>query len=149
MDVVTAPAPAPVQPEDRAVETREYVAQPAPSDSTQSPYLHERQPGSGKFRMIVLALLLVIVMGALGGWYFWGVETVVVVSPPNARVLLDGQELSTISPGRYVISHLSRKPHLLRVQSPGFADTIQRLDFPLTSLQEWVNITLVRSRQPR
>jgi len=142
MDIAPAPTPAPVQPEARVVE-----AQPAPSYSTPSPYLHEKQPGSGGLRTVVLVLLLVIVLGALGGWYFWGVETVVVVSPPDARVLLDGQELSTTSPGRYVIPHLSRKPHLLRVQSPGFADTIQRLDFPLTSLQEWVNVTLVRSRR--
>jgi hypothetical protein len=94
-----------------------------------------------------LILLLVIVLGALGGWYFWGVDTVVVVSPPDARVFLDGQELSTTSPGRYEVPHLSRKTHLLRVKRAGFADTLQRLDFPLTSLNEWVNVTLVRSRR--
>ena len=148
MDIAPAPASASVPQESRVVDTTTgYAAQPAPSYPTPSPCLHEKQPGSGGFRVIVLILLLVIVLGALGGWYFWGVETVVVVSPPDARVFLDGQELSTISPGRYVVPHLSRKPHLLRVQSRGFADTIQRLDFPLTSVNEWVNITLVRSRR--
>ena len=108
-------------------------------------YSQEAQPGAGKFRLVVLILLLVIVLGALGGWYFWGVETVVVVSPPDARVFLDGQEISTNSPGRFVISHLSRKAHILKVKNPGYADTIERVDFPLTSFNEWVNVTLVRS----
>jgi hypothetical protein len=97
--------------------------------------------------MVVLILLLVIVLGALGGWYFWGVDTVVVVSPPDARVFLDGQELSPHGDGRYEIQHLSRKAHVLKVKRPGFADTLQRLDFPLTSFNEWVNVTLVRSRR--
>jgi len=95
---------------------------------------------------VVSVLLLVIVLCALGAWYFWGVETVVVVSPPDARVFLDGQEISTNSPGRYVISHLSRKSHLLKVKNPGYADTIERFNFPLTSFNEWVNVSLVRSR---
>jgi hypothetical protein len=38
---------------------------------------------------------------------------------------------------------------LLRVQRPGFADTIERLDFPMTSLHEWVNIKLVPRRPAR
>lgn len=101
---------------------------------------------SGKMGIVVTILLLVIIIGALGGWYFWGVETIVVCSPPTARVFLDGQELATSSPGRFVIPHLSRKSHLLKVKNPGYADTIQRLDFPLTSFNEWVNVTLVRSR---
>ena len=103
-------------------------------------------PRRGKFGVVILVLLLVIVAGALGGWYFWGVETVVVCSPPTARVFLDGQELAASSPGRIVIPHLSRKSHLLKVKNPGYADTIQRLEFPLTSFSEWVNVTLVRSR---
>ncbi|HET9837512.1 MAG TPA: hypothetical protein VFR84_04695 [Candidatus Angelobacter sp.] len=101
---------------------------------------------SGKMGIIVTILLLVIVVGGLGGWYFWGVETIVVCSPPTARVFLDGQELAASSPGRFVISHLPRKSHMLKVKNPGYADTIQRLDFPLTSFSEWVNVTLVRSR---
>jgi hypothetical protein len=117
----------------------DYAAEPA--------YQPPQPPGSGKFRAVVLILSLVIVLGGLGGWYFWGVDAVVVVSPPDARVFLDGQELYPKGDGRYEIPHLARKPHLLKVQSPGFADTIQRLDFPLTSLNEWVNVTLVRSRR--
>ena len=75
-----------------------------------------------------------------------GVETVIVCSPPDVTVFLDDKELAPTSYGRYVIPHLSRQPHLLRVQRAGFADTIERLDFPMTSLHEWVNIKLVPRR---
>jgi hypothetical protein len=78
-----------------------------------------------------------------------GVETVIVCSPPGVTVFLDDKELQPTSYGRYVIPHLSRKVHFLKVQSPGFADTIERLDFPMTSLHEWVSIKLVPSRQIR
>ena len=78
-----------------------------------------------------------------------GVETVIVCSPPDVTVFLDNKELAPTSYGRYVIPHLSRQPHLLRVQRAGFADTIERLDFPMTSLHEWVNIKLVPHRQTR
>jgi hypothetical protein len=105
------------------------------------------QPGGGAFRTVVLILLLVIVAGAFGGWYFWGVETVIVCSPPDVRVFLDDKELQPSSYGRYVVPHLSRQTHLLKVQRPGFADTIQKLDFPMTSAHEWVNVTLVPSRR--
>jgi hypothetical protein len=97
----------------------------------------------------VLVLLLVIVVCGFGGWYLMGVETVIVCSPPDVTVFLDDKELTPSSYGRYVIPHLSRKAHFLKVQSPGFADTIERLDFPMTSLHEWVNIKLVPSRQIR
>jgi rRNA maturation endonuclease Nob1 len=107
------------------------------------------QPGGSAFRIAVLILLVVIVAGALGSWYFWGVETIIVSSPPDVTVFLDDKELAQSSYGRYVIPHLSRQSHLLKVQRMGFADTIQRLDFPLTSLHEWVNIKLVPSRQLR
>jgi hypothetical protein len=113
----------------------------APSDYSPT------QPGGGAFRTVVLILLLVIVLGAFGGWYFWGVETVIVCSPPDVRVFLDDKELTPSSYGRYVVPHLSRQSHLLKVQRPGFADTLQRLDFSLASLHEWVNIKLVPSRQ--
>jgi hypothetical protein len=105
------------------------------------------QPGGGAFRTVVIILLLVIVVGAFGGWYFWGVETVIVCSPPDVRVFLDDKEIQPSSYGRYVIPHLSRQSHLLKVQRPGFADTLQKLDFSLTSTQEWVNIKLVPRRQ--
>ena len=105
------------------------------------------QPRGGAFRVIVLVLLLLILVGGLGGWYFMGVETVIVCSPPDVTVFLDGKELAPTSYGRYVVPHLSRQPHLLKVQRPGFADTIERLDFPLASLHEWVNIKLVPHRQ--
>ena len=120
----------------------------APVYATPSDY-PPAQPGGGAFRMIVLVLLLLIVVGGLGGWYFMGVETVIVCSPPDVTVFLDNKELSPTSYGRYVIPHLSRQPHLLRVQRAGFADTIERLDFPLTSLHEWVNVKLVPHRQIR
>lgn len=107
------------------------------------------QPGGGAFRVIVLVLLLVIVVGGFGGWYFMGVETVIVCSPPDVTVFLDDKELAPSSYGRYVVPHLSRKPHLLKVQRAGFADTIERLDFPFTSLHEWINIKLVPRRQTR
>jgi hypothetical protein len=105
------------------------------------------QPGGGAFRTVIIILLLLILIGGFGGWYFMGVETIIVSSPPDVTVFLDSKELAPASYGRYVIPHLSRQPHLLRVQRPGFADTIQRLDFPLTSLHEWVNIRLVPRRQ--
>lgn len=101
------------------------------------------------FRAVVLILLLLILIGGFGGWYFMGVETVIVCSPPDVTVFLDGKELAPTSYGRYVIPHLSRQPHLLRIQRAGFADTIERLDFSLASLHEWVNIKLVPRRQTR
>jgi hypothetical protein len=121
----------------------------SPSYAAQTGYQPQQPAGGGTFRTVVMVLLLVIVLGACGGWYFWGVETVIVSSPPDVTVFLDGQELAPTSYGRYVIPHLSRKTHFVRVQRPGFADTIQRLEFPLTSLHEWVNIKLVPSRQIR
>ena len=128
----------------------EPVAQVAsPSYPAQSEYQPQQPAGGGKFRAVVLVLLLIIVLGACGGWYFWGVETIIVSSPPDVTVFLDDKELAPVSYGRYVIPHLSRKTHFLKVQRPGFADTIQRLDFPLTSLHEWVNIKLVPSRPMR
>jgi predicted amidophosphoribosyltransferase len=120
----------------------------APVYATPSDY-PPAQPGGSAFRMIVLVLLLLIVVGGLGGWYFMGVETVIVCSPPDVTVFLDNKELPPTSYGRYVIPHLSRQPHLLRVQRTGFADTIERLDFPMTSLHEWVNVKLVPRRQTR
>jgi len=148
--VVAVPArPAPVEPalvEPTSVEPAPQVA--APVYATPSDYL-PAQSGGGAFRGIVLILLLLIVLGGLGGWYFMGVETVIVCSPPDVTVFLDGKEVAPTSYGRYVIPHLSREPHLLRIQRAGFADTIERLDFPLTSLHEWVNIKLVPRRPTR
>jgi hypothetical protein len=124
----------------------QYAAAPAyaaPGDYPQA------QPRSGMFRTVIIVLLLLIVIGGCGGWYFWGVETIIVSSPPDVTVYLDDKELAPTSYGRYVVPHLSRKTHFLKVQRPGFADTIQRLDFPVTSLHEWVNVKLVPSRQGR
>jgi hypothetical protein len=141
--------PTPVEPtpvQSLPVEQAPQVAPPiyaAPSDYPPA------QPGGGAFRVIVLVLLLLIVIGGFGGWYFMGVETVIVCSPPDVKVFLDDKELPPTSYGRYVIPHLSRQPHLLKVQRAGFADTIERLDFPFTSLHEWVNIKLVPHRPAR
>lgn len=107
------------------------------------------RPRTGAFHAIVLTLLLLIVFGGFGGWYFMGVETVIVCSPPDVAVFLDGKELAPTSYGRYLIPHLSRQPHFLKVQRAGFADTIEKLDFPLTASRVWVNIRLVPSRQAR
>jgi hypothetical protein len=140
---LTAPEDAATQPAPPAAPQIAPLVYATPSDYSPA------QPGGGAFRTVVLILLLVIVVGAFGGWYFWGVETVIVCSPPDVRVFLDNKELQPSSYGRYVIPHLSRQKHLLKVQRPGFADTIQRLDFPMTSAHEWVNVTLVPSRRPR
>jgi rRNA maturation endonuclease Nob1 len=131
--------PAPVEPAPQ-------IAPPLYATPTDYP---PAQPGGGAFRLIVLILLLVIVLGVFGGWYFMGVETVIVCSPPDVKVFLDDKELPPTSYGRYVVPHLSRQPHLLRVQRAGFADTIERMDFPMTSLHEWVNIKLVPRRPAR
>jgi hypothetical protein len=148
-----APAPAPVEitPEAMATQaTAEPAAQfAAPEYPAPSGYQPSQPASGGNFRAVVLVLLLVIVLGACGGWYFLGVETIIVSSPPDVTVFLDDKELTPTSYGRYVVPHLSRKAHFLRVQRPGFADTIERLDFPMTSLHEWVNIRLVPSRQIR
>jgi predicted RNA-binding Zn-ribbon protein involved in translation (DUF1610 family) len=141
--VATTPEAPPTQP---AVQEAPQTAPPL--YATPSDY-QPVQPGGGAFRMVVLILLLLIVAGAFGGWYFMGVETVIVCSPPDVTVFLDDKELAPMSYGRYVIPHLSRQAHLLKVRRAGFADTIQRLDFPLTSTHEWVNIKLVPSRQMR
>jgi hypothetical protein len=140
----TSVGPAPVDP--TRVEPAPQVAPlvyATPSDYPPA------QPGGGAFHVIVLVLLLAIVIGGFGGWYFMGVETVIVCSPPDVKVFLDDKELPPTSYGRYVIPHLSRQPHLLKVQRAGFADTIERLDFPFTSLHEWVNIKLVPHRPAR
>lgn len=141
-----APAAVPPPP------TYQTLPQPTPPQPSEPSYSDSRyqqppQPGGGKFGLVVLILLVVIAAAGLGAWYFWGVETIVVCSPPDVRVFLDEKEITPASYGRYVIPHLSRKPHLLKVQSPGFADTVQRLDFPLSSSQEWVNVRLVPSAQ--
>jgi predicted amidophosphoribosyltransferase len=138
-------AAVPVQPSP--IEATPQVA--APVYATPSDYPPAQPAGGGAFRVIVFVLLLVIVIGGLGGWYFMGVETVIVCSPPDVTVFLDDKELAPASYGRYVVPHLSRQPHLLRVQRAGFADTIERLDFPMTSSREWVNIKLVPRRQTR
>ncbi|HEY2361006.1 MAG TPA: hypothetical protein VGK36_07820 [Candidatus Angelobacter sp.] len=130
----------PASVESPRIEPAPQVA--APVYATPSDY-PPAQPGGGAFRIIVLVLLLLILVGAFGGWYFMGVETVIVCSPPDVTVFLDDKELAPTSYGRYVVPHLSRQPHLLKVQRAGFADTIERLDFPFTSLHEWVNIKLV------
>jgi hypothetical protein len=154
---VVAVAPTPIETTSAAAAAESSInhgpVEPAPQIAapvyaTPSDY-PPTQPGAGAFRMIVLFLLLMVLIGGFGGWYFIGVETVVVCSPPDVTVLLDGKELPPTSYGRYVIPHLSRQPHLLRVQRAGFAETIERLDFPLTSLHEWVNIKLVSSRKLR
>jgi len=144
----TKPGAASVEPsvDQNHLQPAPQVAAPvyaAPSDYPPA------QPGGGAFRIIVLILLLVIVVCGFGGWYFMGVETVIVCSPPDVTVFLDDKELAPASYGRYVVPHLSRQPHLLKVQRAGFADTIERLDFPFTSLHEWINIKLVPHRQTR
>jgi hypothetical protein len=155
--VVVAPLPAPVSVETApaAVTAESPVEQdsvkPAPQLAAPvyaTPVEYQpAQPGGGAFRTVILILLLLILIGGFGGWYFMGVETVIVASPPDVTVYLDNKKLPPTSYGRYVVPHLSRNAHLLRVQRPGFADTIQRLDFPLSSLHEWVNIKLVPRRQ--
>ncbi|HEV7673484.1 MAG TPA: hypothetical protein VGQ12_03030 [Candidatus Angelobacter sp.] len=154
----TVGAPTPVLVETSAAAAAEpstdhYPAQPAPQVAAPvyaAPSEYQpAPPRGGAFRAIVLVLLLLIVAGGFGGWYFMGVETVIVCSPPDVTIFLDGKELAPMSYGRYVIPHLSRQLHLLRVQRAGFADTIERLDFPLTSLHEWVNIKLVPRRPSR
>jgi hypothetical protein len=157
--IVTAP-PQPAEIAPTSIKTRVPAAaepstdrdpvEPAPQLATPA-YSRPRdyapaQPGGGAFRIIVVVLLLLIVVGGAGGWYLLGVETVIVCSPPDVTVFLDNKELAPTSYGRYVIPHLSRQPHLLRVQRAGFADTIERLDFPGTSLHEWINVKLVPRR---
>jgi len=137
-------APAPVPPLPPTYQTPPQPSEPSYSDSG---YQQPREPGGRKLGLVVLILLVVIAAAGFGAWYFWGVETIVVCSPPDVRVFLDDKEITPASYGRYVIPHLSRTPHLLKVQSPGFADTVQRLDFPLSSSQEWVNVRLVPSTQ--
>ena len=70
----------------------------APVYATPSDY-PPAQPSGGAFRIIVLVLLLLIVVGGFGGWYFMGVETVIVCSPPDVTVFLDGKELPPTSYG--------------------------------------------------
>jgi len=146
---VAAPAPAAASAESPyAAASLAASAQPSePAPQYAAPPYPPAQPRSNMFRNVVIVLLLVVVIGGCGGWYFWGVETIIVSAPPDVTVYLDDKELAPTSYGRYVVPHLSRKTHFLKVQCPGFADTIQRLDFPLTSFREWVNIKLVPSHQ--
>jgi hypothetical protein len=92
----------------------------------------------------VTAVLLVAVLltGVGAGWYFWGVETVVVCTPPDVKVFLDGAELTPESPGRFVVPHLARGRHILKVQRAGYSEVTQIIDPPLSTTNEWVNIRL-------
>src|SRR4029077_13892103 len=150
---VAVPPPTPMSASLPAVPAQPSVQATAPQPALHAysaqPAYQPSQASGGSFRAIVLVLLLIIVVCGSGGWYLMGVETVIVCNPPGVTVFLDDKELQPTSFGRYVIPHLSHKTHFLKVQSPGFADTIERLDFPLTSLHEWVNIKLVPSRQIR
>jgi hypothetical protein len=147
VDAATVPPPLSVTSPEAAATQPAAAPQIAPPVYATPADYSPAQPGGGAFRAVVIILLLVIVVGAFGGWYFWGVETVIVCSPPDVRVFLDDKEVQPSSYGRYVVPHLSRQSHLLKVQRPEFADTIQKLDFPLTSTQEWVNIKLVPRQQ--
>lgn len=135
-----------------AVSSPQAVDPPSPAEPQIYPartsYQTQTQPAR-RFGLLVFILLIVIVGAGFGGWYLWGVETIIVCSPPDARVSLDDKELPSDPSGRYVIPHLSRSPHLLKVQRRGFADTLQRLDFPLSSSREWITIVLVPSRPAR
>ena len=90
----------------------------------------------------IAVLLLVLILGSAAGWYFWGVDTVVACSPFDAKASLDGVELAPDTPGRFSIPHLSRGPHTLKVQRDGYDPTVQTLDFPVTSISEYVNVRL-------
>jgi predicted amidophosphoribosyltransferase len=99
---------------------------------------------------IALAVLvLVLLVAAAAGWYFWGVNTVIVCSPYDAKVFLDGQELSQDTPGRFSVDHVSRGPHTLKVQRDGFSDSFMNLDFPLTSATQWINVRLTPLSAPK
>ena len=93
---------------------------------------------------ILIPLLIVLLLFLAGGtgWYFWGVNTVIVCTPFDSRVFLDEIELTPETPGRFTIEHLSRNPHMLKVQRSGYSESYLSLDFPLTSSCEFVNIRL-------
>ena len=101
-----------------------------------------RRPKKGLPAVAVAVLLLVLIVGAAAGWYFWGVDTVVACSPFDAKASLDGVELTPDTPGRFSIPHLARGPHTLKVQRDGYGSTVQTLDFPMTSISEYVNVRL-------
>jgi hypothetical protein len=93
--------------------------------------------------VIIIALLAIVLLaGAATTWYYWGVNTVIVCSPYDAKVFLDGEELSPDTPGRFSVDHLPRGPHTLKVQRDGYSDSFMNLDFPMTSASEWVNVRL-------
>jgi predicted amidophosphoribosyltransferase len=99
---------------------------------------------------IALAVLMIVLLLAAGaGWYFWGVNTVIVCSPYDSKVFVDGQELSPDTPGRFSVDHLARGPHTLKVQRDGFNDSFMNLDFPLTSATEWINVRLTPLSIPK
>ncbi len=95
-----------------------------------------------KGAMVAAGVVLVLMLAGTG-WYFWGVETVIVCSPTDVKVTLDGNRIVPDSPGRFTVSHLARRRHTLRIQRVGYLDSIQTLDFPLSSLNEWVNVRLI------
>ena len=92
------------------------------------------------------ALLVLALAGA--GWYFWGVEVIVVSVPQDAQVFIDGQQFPAQSYGRFDIPHLSRRPHTLKINHAGYIDSVQSLNFPLTDLTEWITVRLTPD-QPR
>ena len=107
------------------------------------PLVTDRPRPAGKStNWIALVLMIVLLIAAGTGWYFWGVDTVIVCAPYDCKAFLDGVELSPESPGRFTVPHMARGPHMLMVQKTGYSEVFQNLDFPLTSISEWVNVRL-------
>jgi hypothetical protein len=94
----------------------------------------------------LIAVGVIVPVLALGAatWYLWGVQTIIVSSPRADHVFLDKEELHQVD-GRFIVPHLSRHPHTLKVQRAGYLDSVQTLNFPLTDSTEWITVSLTAS----
>jgi hypothetical protein len=96
--------------------------------------------GSRAFLIATVAVFALAL--AAVGWYFWGVEAIIVTVPPDAQVLIDGQPLSAQSYGRFVAPHLTRRLHTLKVQRDAYSNSKQELDFRATEFTDWITVRL-------
>ena len=90
----------------------------------------------------IVAALVVLVLAAGAGWWFWGVDLVVVTVPPDAKVWVDQQPVAPQSFGRYALSHLARRSHTVTVKRDGYTDSTQTVDYAWSDNTQWVTVRL-------
>jgi len=128
-----------IRPKGLAEPEAPRIAHEVPSPSGAESAESARRPTVAALRAVG-AIVFLLAAGA-ASWYLWGVQTIIVASPRADHVFLDNEELPQVD-GRFVVPHLSRHPHTLKVQREGYADLVETLNFPLTASTEWITVSL-------